>query len=361
MDFSLTEEQMMLRDSARGFLGTEWPVPELRRMLDPGDAPKAANSLWGKIADLGWPGLLVAEDNGGLGLELFDLVVLMEETGRHLIPGTLHASGVLAALAVETLGNDGAKQRYLPDVAEGSLKATAGIYEPGSGWTAMMLRPQPDGAVTKRYVPEAADAGLILFVNRTSGNDVELAAVGDPEVTNLHSMDTTRPIYQVTCDPDSAERVGGGTIGDLQTVLDKAAIALSAEMVGAAARVLEMTVEYVKNRKQFGRSVGTFQAVQHKAADMLIGIEKARTACYYAAAVADEQPEKLGEAASIAKAAANSAFVFAAETGLQLHGGIGFTWEQDLHMYLKRAKASEFAYGDSKWHLDRIAHLLALG
>ena len=360
MDFSLTEEQTMLRDSARDFLGTEWPVPEMRRMLDPSDAAGASSSLWGKIAGLGWPGLLIAEDNGGLGLGMFDLAVLMEETGRHLIPGTLHASGVLAALALETLGNEAAKKRYLPGVAEGSLKATVGVYEPGSGWTAMMLGRRNGGPLTKRYVPEAADAGRILFVNRSGGNEVELAAVRDPEVANLQSMDTTRPIYQVTCEPDSAEPVGGGTVGDLQTVLDKAAIALSAEMVGGAARVLEMTLEYVKNRKQFGRPVGTFQAVHHKAADMLIGIEKGRTACYYAAAVADEQPEKLAEAASIAKTAANSAFVFAAETGLQLHGGIGFTWEQDLHMYLKRAKASEYAYGDSKWHLDRIAHLLSL-
>lgn len=360
MDFSLNEEQIMLRDSARDFLGTEWPVTELRRMLDSSDAPAASNSLWGKIADLGWPGLLVDEDNGGLGLGMFDLAVLLEETGKYLIPGTLHASGVLAALALETLGDDAAKQRYLPDVADGSLKATVGVYEPGSGWTAMMLRSRPDGVLTKRYVPEAADAGLTLFVNRNGGNDVELVAVQPSDVTNLQSMDTTRPIYQVTCEPDSAESVGGGTVGDLQAVLDKAAIALSAEMVGGAARVLEMSVDYVKNRKQFGRAVGTFQAVQHKAADILIGIEKGRTACYFAAAVADEQPEKLGEAASIAKTAANSAFVFAAETGIQLHGGIGFTWEQDLHMYLKRAKASEFTYGNSKWHLDRIAHLLAL-
>ncbi len=360
MDFSLTEEQLMLRDSVRDFLGTEWPVPELRRMLDSRDASAASNSLWAKIADLGWPALLVDEDNGGLGLGMFDLAVLMEETGRHLIPGTLHASGVLAALALETLGDDDAKQRYLPDLADGSLKATVGVYEPRSGWTAMMLRPRSDGAVTKRYVPEAADAGLVLFVNRTDGNNVELVSVRDPAVTNLQSMDATRPVYEVSCERDAAEPVGSGTVADLQTVLDKATIALSAEMVGGAARVLEMTVEYVKNRKQFGRAIGTFQAVQHKAADMLIGIEKGRTAFYYAAAVADEQPEKLGEAASIAKSAANSAFLFAAEKGIQLHGGIGFTWEQDLHMYLKRAKACEFAYGDSKWHLDRIAHLLAV-
>ena len=360
MDFSLTEEQRMLRDSARDFLGEEWPVAEMRRMLDASEAGSASNALWAKIAELGWPGLLVSEDNGGLGLGMFDLAVLLEETGRHLIPGTLHASGVLAALALETLGSDSAKRRYLPDLAEGKLKATFGVYEPGSGWTTTLLERPSDGTVTKRYVPEAADAGLTLIVNRTSGNNVGLSVAREPEVTNLHSIDVTRPLFQVTCESGSLEEIGNGTLGDLQAVLDKSAIALAAEMVGGASQVLLSTVEYVKSRKQFRRAVGTFQAVQHQAADMLIGIEKGRTAVYYAAAVADERADKLGEAASIAKAAANAAFVEAAQKGVQLHGGLGFTWEQDLHMFLKRAKACEFTYGDSNWHLDRVAHLLGL-
>lgn len=360
MDFSLTDEQRMLRDSARDFLAAEWPIAELRRMLDASDAADASNELWRKIVDLGWPGLLVAEDDDGLGLGMFDLVVLMEEAGQHLIPGTLHASGVLAALSLATLGDGAARKRYLPQVAEGALKATAGVYDLNSGWTTALLGGSANGTVSKRFVPEAGDADLILVVNKTSGNDVELAIAHDAEVSNLHSMDVTRPLFEVKCQSKNLERVGSGTLADLQSVLDRAAIALSAEMVGGAARVLAMTVEYVKDRKQFGRAVATFQAVQHKAADMLIEIEKARTAVHYAAAVADEQPEKLGEAASIAKVAANAAFVEASQKGVQLHGGIGFTWEQDLHLYLKRAKACEFTYGDSTWHLDRVAHLLGV-
>lgn len=361
MDFSLSEEQVLLRDSAREFLDTEWPVPELRRMLDPADADSAAAGLWSKMAELGWLGILVTEDDGGLDLGMFDLAVLMEETGRSLIPGELHASGVAAATAIGTIGSAEARQRYLPDIAEGLKKATVGIYDQGSGWTPMLLEPRSEHAgATKRFVPEAAGADLILFLNRTGGNAVELAVAHEPVITDLQSMDATRRLYEVSCKPGMIETIGTGTLGDLQATVDRATIALSAEMVGTAAQVLDVTIEYVKNRKQFGRPVGSFQAVQHRAADVLIGIEKGRSAAYYAAAVADEQPESLGRAASMAKAAANSMLVQAAQAGIQLHGGLGFTWEQDLHLYLKRAKACEFTYGDTRWHLDRIAHGLGL-
>ncbi len=360
MDFSLNEEQVMLRDSARDFLSAEWPVAKLRRMLDPSEADAAAGALWSTMAELGWAGLLVSEDNEGLGLGMFDLAVLMEEAGAALIPGTLHASGLLTAVALETLGSTAARQKYLPGIAEGTTKATVGIYEPGSGWTPMMLEPTCGPVLTKRYVLDARTADLVLFINRTGGNGVQLAVAHDAASADLSSIDVTRELSQVTCPADKLEVIGEGTLGDLQAVIDKATIGLAAEMIGGSARVLDMTVEYIKSRKQFGRAVATFQAVQHKAADMLIGIEKGRTGVYYAAAAADEQPEDLGKAASIAKATANSTFVYAAQTSIQLHGGLGFTWEQDLHLYLKRAKACEFTYGDSKWHLDRIAHGLGL-
>ena len=360
MDFSLNEEQVLLRDSAREFLGEEWPSAELRRMLDTADGAAAAAALWAKMSDLGWPGLLASEDYDGLGLGMFDLAVLMEETGAALVPGTLHASGLLAVSALEALAGEEGCQKYLPDIAEGKLKATVGIYEPGSGWTPMMLAPQAGEAVTKRYVPDAASADLILFVNRAGGNTAQIAIAHEARVENLHSMDVTRSMGQVTCSPDMLEVLGEGTIADIQAVIDRATIGLSAELIGGAARVLDMTVEYVKSRKQFGRAVGSFQAVQHKAADMLIGIEKGRTGVYHAAAVADERPDELARAASVAKVTANQAAVRVGELGIQLHGGLGFTWEQDLHLYLKRAKAAEFTYGDTRWHLDRIAHGLGL-
>ena len=358
MDFSLTEEQVLLRDSAREFLTTEWPVAELRRMLEPDDAPNADCALWSKIAGLGWPGLLIREEYEGLGLGIYDLAVLMEVVGKHLIPGTYFASGILASLALETLGNEESCQKYLPEIAEGRLKATLGVYEPGSGWNAMMLQTPSKGSITKRFVPSAAGANLILFLNRTDGNDIELAVATESTFQDLNSMDVTRPLYEVECSISRLEPVGKGTIGDLQSIVDKATIALSAEMVGGTAQLVDMTVKYIKNRQQFGRPVGSFQAVQHKAVDMLIALEQARTAVFYAAAVADEQPDNLARAASMAKSLANTAYTDAGEKAIQLHGGIGFTWEQDLHLYLKRAKACQVGLGDTKWHLDRIAHLL---
>ena len=186
------------------------------------------------------------------------------------------------------------------------------------------------------------------------------AVAHEADLVNLRSMDVTRPLFEVACKAENLERIGDGTLADMQAVLDTATVALAAEMVGGAAQLLEMTVEYVKNRKQFGRAIATFQAVQHKAADMLVAVEQGRTAVYYAAAVADEQRDTLGQAASIAKATANATFVDAGQKAIQLHGGLGFTWEQDLHLYLKRAKACEFTLGDTKWHLDRIAHGLGL-
>ncbi len=360
MDFKLTNDQTLLRSSARRLMTEEWPASELRAMMDPPSAASAATTIWDKMASLGWAALLVDEEHEGLGMGMFDLAVLMEETGKALIPGTLHSSAVLATEALQTLGMPEARKRHLPEMAEGGLRATVGIYEPNSGWNPMRLSVRSDSPVVKRLVPDAATAGLVLVINRISGNRVELARAHDATATDLQSMDVTRPLYEVACDRELLEPIGEGTVGDLQAVIDRATIALAAEMVGSASRVLDMTVEYAKQRKQFGRAIGTFQAVQHRAADMLIGIEKARTAAYYAAATADEEPDRLAEAASTAKAAANDAFVAAAQGAIQLHGGLGFTWEQDLHLYLKRAKACEFTYGDTNWHLDRIAHRLGL-
>ena len=360
MDFRLTEEQTLLRNSARDFLNREWPTAELRRMLDPEDAAAAADAFRSKIVELGWPGLLIAEEYEGLGLGHFDLAVLMEETGRRLTPGGLLAGGAPAAMVLQRLGGEEAKQKYLPKIAEGEIRATLGVYQSGSGWTLMLLDPPADGAVTKRWVPDAAGADLILCANRTGGNAVELTVAANPEIADLRSLDVTRPLFEVSYGPGGAEKIGEGTVGDLQAVIDQATIALAAEMVGGAAELLDLTVAYIKQRKQFGRSVATFQAVQHKAADMYIEIEKARTAVYYAAAAADEQPENLARAASMAKAAANAAFVETAKKAIQLHGGIGFTWEQDLHLYLKRAKVCEHTFGDTNWHLDRLAHGLGI-
>jgi len=372
MNFSLTEDQELLRRSERELLASEWPSAAMRRMLD--DSGSASHQFWLKISETGWPALMIPEEYGGLGSGAYDLALLMEEMGRRLVPGTFLSTAVLAAGALQRMGNEEARRNYLPGIAEGRVKATLAVYAPNSGWDLGALRtsggtdgqvtnggndgPVTDdgneGPVTKSFVPDAAAADLIICVLR-EGDDVRLVVPHDPKITALETLDPTRALADVTFDPAEAETIGEGAIDALQRTIDIATVALAAEMVGGAAELLEVTVAYVKARRQFGRPVGSFQAVQHRAADMLISLEKARSAVYYAAIAADEQPERLALASSMAKVAANKAYRFASQQAIQLHGGIGFTWEQDLHFYLKRAKASEFSLGSTAWHAERIA------
>lgn len=358
MDFSFTEEQTLLRSEAQGFLSSEWPSATLRRMLE--DPEPAREQIWRKIAQLGWPGLLVAEDHQGLGLGMYDLTVLMEEMGRRLMPGTFFSTGVLATLALDRLGSEAGRQKYLPGIAEGRLKATVALHEPGAGWDVSVLRIHEGGETcVKSPAPEAASADVVLCAVREPERML-LVVPRDPDITAMETLDPTRSLGEIRFDPAQAETVGEGSLEDIQSVIDLATVALAAEMLGVTAELLDATVAYVKSRKQFGRPVGSFQAVQHRAADWLIELEKARSAAYYAAMVADEAPEGLALAASMAKVAANQACRFAAQQAIQLHGGIGFAWEQDLHLYFKRAKSAEFTFGSTPWHLERIACKLGL-
>ena len=317
MDFTLNEDQRMLRSSARDFLKQEWPAAQMRRMLDPEDGARAAAELWAKIAELGWPLLLVPEEQDGLGSGVFDLAVLMEEMGRRLVPGDFLGRAVLGTL----LGS--------PDAAV--------IFEEDE---------------RLRHALGASGAESVLLV-RANGDLARLAA-GEIEIRP--SLDPTRPLGRAS--RSSGEIIGQGQ--DAARALDVATVALAAEMVGGAAALLDQVVAYVKDRKQFGVPVGGFQAVQHRAADMLIRIEKARSAVYHAALVADEAPAELPLAASAAKVAANQAYVWCSQQAIQLYGGLGFTWEQDLHLYFKRAKACEYLLGSTAYHLDRIAEGLGI-
>ena len=340
MDFTLTEEQQLLRSSAREFLKEEWPVAEMRRCLD-GDGKAAADALWPKIIELGWPALLIDEQYEGLGQSVLDLVLLMEEMGRKVIPGTFFSSGVGAALALQRMGSDDAKAKYLPKIAEGEIRATLAVADNPRRW---------------RYVPDAAGAHLIVQAV-PNGSNVELRLHEGVDADEIASLDPTRSLSDIEL--SGGDLGGGGTLADLEAVLDIMSIGLSAEMVGGSAEMVEQAVAYVKQRKQFGVVVGSFQAVQHRAADMLIHVEKARSGAYYAGLVAGDRPHELSVAASLAKVAANQAYNFCAKGAIQLHGGIGFTWEQDLHLYFKRAKASEITLGDDAWHLDRLSEEIA--
>jgi alkylation response protein AidB-like acyl-CoA dehydrogenase len=279
--------------------------------------------LWAKIRNLGWPALLAPEESGGLGSSVFDLAVLMEEMGRRLTPGEFFGSAVLAILVAPT------EQSRL---AAGEIRGTV-LFEADE---------------RLRYALGAEGADLVFFVK----GDGAILRFDSGDLDIVRSLDPTRPLGRLK---EGAAGEQLGRVSQASRVLDIATVALAAEMVGGAAELLDQVVGYVKERKQFGVPVGGFQAVQHRAADMLIRIEKARSAAYHAALTADEAPEALALAASAAKVAANQAYVWCSQQAIQLYGGLGFTWEQDLHLFFKRAKASEYLLGSTTYHLDRIA------
>ena len=360
MDFTLTEEQELLRNEARDFLSQEWPSSAMRRMLD--DPGPATDKFWVKIAELGWPGLIIPEEFQGLAAETLELAVIMEEMGRRLVPGTFFSTAVLTPAVLAKLGTSEAKQEHLPAITEGRIRATTAVFEADSEWDVNSLAP-PDSQtrLVKRFVPDAVSADVVFCAVRQGDDVVQLLIPEQADITSLGVLDVTRDLCEVAFMPARARVVGEGSLADLQSALDFATIALAAEMIGSAAQALDVTVEYVKTREQFGRPVGSFQAVQQRAADMLIAVEEARSLTQHAAIVADEQPDRLTRSASIAKVAANRALRFVSQYAIQLHGGIGFTWEQDLHLYLKRAKSAEFTLGSTDWHLDRIATDLGIG
>jgi alkylation response protein AidB-like acyl-CoA dehydrogenase len=377
MDIGFTEEQELLRDTARKFLDSECDTKFVRAMM----ATEAAVTpeFWGKLAENGWLGIIYPEEDGGSGLGLVDLVVLMEEVGRAVMPGPFPATVLLGGAAIAEAGSPSQRQEFLPGIAAGELKATLAATEPNARWDAAgitLAAKEARGGFTlsgtKLFVPDAHQADVLVVAARTKdGSTMEdgvslfLVPKGTAGVTVrvLPSVDETRKLCEVTF--DNVTLPPTALLGDLNggwpalaRVTDRAAVALSAEMCGAAQRVLDMTVDYAKLRVAFGKPIGTYQGVKHKCADMLIEIENAKSLTYYAAWAVDEGEPDAAMAVSMAKAAASDAGRKVCAAGIQLHGGIGMTWEHDLQLYLKRAKASEIALGDATWHRERIARLL---
>jgi alkylation response protein AidB-like acyl-CoA dehydrogenase len=377
MDIGFTEEQELLRDTARKFLDSECDTKFVRAMM----ATEAAVTpeFWGKLAENGWLGIIYPEEDGGSGLGLVDLVVLMEEVGRAVMPGPFPATVLLGGAAIAEAGSPSQRHEFLPGIAAGSVKATLAATEPNARWDAAgitLAGCEERGGFTlsgtKLFVPDAHLADVLVVAARTSdGSTMEdgvslfLVPKGTAGVTVrvLPSVDETRKLCEVAFDNVAVPATA--LLGDLNggwpalaRVIDRAAVALAAEMCGAAQRVLDMTVEYAKLRVAFGKPIGSYQGVKHKCADMLIEIENAKSLTYYAAWAVDEGEPDAAMAVSMAKAAASDAGRKVCAAGIQLHGGIGMTWEHDLQLYLKRAKASEIALGDATWHRERIARLL---
>ncbi len=377
MDIGFTEEQELLRTSARKFLENECPSAFVRqRMAEPA---AMTENFWQKLAEQGWFGILYPDELGGSALGLVDMTVLMEEMGRAVMPGPFFSTVLLGGSAILEAGSPGQRQEWLPRIAEGSAKVSLAWTEPNARWDAAGIvatgRETAGGFVlsgTKLFVPDAhlSDA-LVIAVRTRDGSTMEdgvslflvpkeAAGIG---VTLLPTIDETRKLCEVRLDNvavSAAALLGerhGGWPG-LARVLDRATVALCAEMCGGAQQVLEMTTAYAKIRIAFGKPIGSYQGVKHQAADMLVAIENAKSLTYYAAWAVDEGLAEAPLAVSMAKAAASDMYRKVANTGIQLHGGIGFTWEHDLQLYFKRAKASEVAFGDSTWHRERVARLL---
>jgi alkylation response protein AidB-like acyl-CoA dehydrogenase len=376
VDFAFSEEQEMLRRSAREFLAKQCPPRVVRKSMDGPDAYDPA--LWKRIAELGWTALGVPEEFGGVG-SFLDLIVVLEEAGRALLPGPFFATMGLAVPVLVEAGTAAQKKEVLPAIAGGDARATLALTEPSGRWDAAGITLGARQAAgswrldgVKQFVPDAASADYIVVAARTRGegeDGVSLflvkAKTEGMTIAPLQTMDMTRRWNEVRF--DGVELRGDALMGPahnawphLKRALEWSTAALCAEMVGGAQKVLEASTEYAKTRQQFGKPIGIYQAVSHRIADMLVLSESSKSATYYAAwAVEADAPDR-SLASSMAKAYVSDAYRKIAGDGIQVHGGIGFTWEHDMHLYFKRAKASEVTLGDATYHRELVAQALDL-
>ncbi|MBM7060323.1 acyl-CoA/acyl-ACP dehydrogenase [Pseudomonas sp. UL073] len=386
MDFAFSDEQDMIRASAESFLADVADSAAVRAAMASADGYDAA--LWQRLCgELYWPAIHIPEAYGGLGLGFVELAILLEQMGRRLFCSPFYATACLAVPALLLGGSEAQKQAWLPRLAAGELTATLG-YIGGGRWDAaaveMTVVAEGDGFVLDgrlRQVVDGHSAGLLIVAARTPGSRgaqglslfvVDASSAGIQR-TPQATLDQTRKLAelqfsQVYVGADCLLGVAGQGAPLLDQVLRLACVALAAEQVGGAQQALDLTLAYCAERQQFGRPIASFQAIKHRAADMMVQLECARSAAYYAACVAEEalavggDPQVASElplAAALAKAQCSEAFFHCAAEAIQLHGGVGFTWEYDPHLYFKRARASEAFLGAPALHRERIAaHLL---
>jgi alkylation response protein AidB-like acyl-CoA dehydrogenase len=359
MQFGLSESQQILKDTARKFFAGESPIAAVRKSMETETAYDAA--LWTKLAEQGFTGIITPEEFGGMGLGKVELVLLMEEAGYALLPGPFFSTVALAGTVIDACASPEQKKKYLGRIAGGQARSTVALVEAAGSWDPESLKIAAAGnklTGTKLFVTDAAAADFIVVVARDSVYAVEAKASG-LRIEPMKGMDLGRKIYSVEFRNTPAEMLGH--TGGLANALDVATAALCAEMVGGMQRALELTVAYAKTRKQFGKPIGIFQAVQHLCADMYLETESSRSATYYAAWALEENVPDAAAAVSVAKMYASDASRTVGNRGIQVHGGMGFTWENDLHLYYRRAKASETMLGDATFHRERIARLVIDG
>ena len=371
MQFAFTEEQDQLRSFVRQFLDEKSDEAAVRALMETEQGYDEA--VWSQMAEqLGLQSLIIPEAYGGQGFSWVELVVVLEEMGRSLLCAPFFSSVVLATSALMLSGDEAAQSEYLPKIASGELIATVAVTEENGRWdesgvtataTAAGDSWTIDGA--KHYVLDGHTAGLIIVAARTAAGVSLFAVDGDAaglERTALSTMDQTRKQAKLTLSSTPATLIGTDGAGwvTLEAMLDRAAVGLAAEQVGGAQKVLDMSVEYAKDRVQFGRPIGSFQAIKHKCADMLLEVESAKSAAYYAAWCAAEENDELPAMASLAKSYCSEAYFHATAENIQIHGGIGFTWEHPAHLYFKRAKSSELLFGDPTYHRELLAERIGL-
>jgi alkylation response protein AidB-like acyl-CoA dehydrogenase len=331
MNFDFTDDQQAIKRTAKDLLADRFKPERVRELAE---AKAYDDEAWKEMCELGWAGIFIDEAHGGQELGAVELIILMEELGYALAPVPF-LSNAAAGLAIQAAGSDEQRERWLPGLASGELRGTVGLARGGDA----------------RLVPDAADTDLIVLAGEEGA---VVAERGSAEVEPFEALDATRRFGRVRAD-------GGDALpGDVQPALDRICVALAAENVGVAQRAMEMAVDYARERKQFDRPIGSYQAVSHRCAQMLLEVEGSRSAAYYAAWCADAEPDSLAQAASMAKAYASDAGWRVCTSSLQVHGGIGFTWEHDLHFYLKRAKTNALMFGSAAEHRERVAALSGL-
>jgi alkylation response protein AidB-like acyl-CoA dehydrogenase len=359
MQFGLSESQQILKDTARKFFAGESPIAAVRKSMETEAAYDAV--LWTKLAEQGFTGIIAPEEFGGMGLGKVELILLMEEAGYALLPGPFFSTVALAGSVIDACASPEQKKKYLGSIAAGQSRSTVALVESAGSWDAEGLKISASGnklTGTKLFVTDAAAADFIVVVARDGVFVVDAKAPG-LHIEPMKGMDLARKIYSVEFKNTLAEILGNA--GALAGALNVATAALCAEMTGGMQRALELTVAYAKTRKQFGKPIGIFQAVQHLCADMYLETESSRSATYYAAWALEENTPDAAVSVSVAKMYASDAARNVGNRGIQVHGGMGFTWENDIHLYYRRAKASETMLGDATFHRERIARLVIDG
>ena len=371
MALGVTAEQDELRASVRRFLADKAPLGRVRELMETQDGIDRA--VWDQVgAQLGLLGLAIPEEYGGGGFTFAEQAIVLEELGAALYGGPYLASGVFAATALLASADEGARRDLLPGIASGETIATLAFTEDDGSWDPGTIRLAATKAGDdwrldghKSFVLDGGTAGLILVLAVADGAlslfAVEAGAAG-LAATVLPTLDETRKLARLEFDGVAGRLIGspGDAAAIMDRVLDVAAIALAAEQLGGAQRALDMAVEYAKTRIQFGRPIGSFQAIKHKCADMLLEVESAKSAAYYAAWAAAEDSDELPVVASLAKSYCSEAYFHSAAENIQIHGGIGFTWEHPAHLYFKRAKSSELLLGDPSYHRELLAQRIGI-